>query len=381
MSAPEPPPEVRRGLAGVVADTTAVSEQDGPAARLTYRGYPVQDLARTCGYEEVAHLLLVGELPGTADLHAFRRRERALRPLPAGARAALDAMPRDAHPLDVLRTVRSAAGARGAGDPRAAPAAAEGAESDAALALVARTPVVVAACARRLAGREPLDPDPDRPLADDLLRMCRGTPAHPDEVRALEMSLILYAELGFNASTFTARTVVSTGADLTAAVVAALAALGGPLHGGANEEVWRTMRAIGDPAGADAWLRAEVDAGRRAIGFGHRVFRREDPRAAPMREALAALAARCGDDGARALAMHDALVASMARAKGIPPNVDLAAGPAYALLGMPTALFSALFAVGRTAGWCAHALEQRAHNRIVHPLAAYVGPPPREVPR
>jgi citrate synthase len=184
--------------------------------------------------------------------------------------------------------------------------------------------------------------------------------------------------LGFNASTFTCRAIISTGADLDSGIVGAIAALGGPLHGGANEQVWRTMESLADPGRAADWIDQELAAGRRVTGFGHRVFRRRDPRAAPMRTALGEVAGL--RDGERVVRLHDALVEAMASTKGIPPNVDLAAGPAYHLMGFDTDMFSALFAVGRMAGWCAHAVEQRSRNAIVHPLAEYVGEPPREVP-
>lgn len=364
--------QVRRGLAGVVADTTAISEQDGAASALTYRGYPVQDLARRCSYEEVAHLLLRGELPSPVELDEFRARERALREPTPDQWAVLRACPPDRHPLDVLRTVLSAAAGEwaAAGDDR------DGV--DAAIGLIAMAPTVLAYTAR---GSDPdalMPPDEGRGLAENLLWMYFGEEPEPAIVLALDTALILYAELGFNASTFTARTVISTGADLHGAVVAALSALRGPLHGGANEEVWRAMEALGDPSRAAAWLRGEVAAGRRVTGFGHRVFRRRDPRAEPMREALGAVAAL--RDGGREVAIHDALVDAMAAGKGIPPNVDLAAGPAFHLMGFATEMFTPLFAVGRMAGWCAHALEQRERNMIIHPLAAYTGPPAREVP-
>jgi citrate synthase len=246
--------EVRRGLAGVIADTTAISEQDGARSALTYRGYPVQDLARRRSYEEVAHLLLRGELPTAPELDRFRARERALRELSPDQWKVLRACPAHWHPLDVLRTVFSAAG----GEHGPAGGGEEG--IDAAIALIAKAPTVLAYTAWG-SDRDALEPpDEDRGLVENLLWMCFGEEPEPGIVRALETALILYAELGFNASTFTARTVISTGADLHGAVVAALSALRGPLHGGANEEVWRAMAAVGDPGRAAAWLRAEVAA-------------------------------------------------------------------------------------------------------------------------
>lgn len=365
-------PTIHRGLSGVVADATAISHADPAAPALTYRGYPVEDLAARCRYEEVAHLLWTGELPTPAEAAAFAARERAARDLGPAVAAALAALSATAHPMDALRTALSADGAAWAA------AAGAGAGHDAAMRLLAVTPTVVAHTARRRAGLPPIPPDPTLGLAANLLQMCFGA-AQPDIAAAFEASLILYAELGFNASAFTARTVASTGADLHAAVVAAVAALAGPLHGGANEQVWTMMRTIGDPAAAPGWLRAQLAARRRVMGFGHRVYRRRDPRAAPMRRALGEVAAV--RDGERWVHMHDALVDAMAAERGIPPNIDLAAGPAYHLMGFDTALFTPLFAVGRMAGWTAHAREQRDVTRtIIHPLAAYAGAPPREVP-
>jgi citrate synthase len=366
--------EVRPGLAGVVADTTAISEQDGDASALTYRGYRVQDLARRCSYEQVAYLLLHGELPTAAELAAFCARERELRELSPTAWDVLGACHDGARPLDTLRTVISAAG----GEYEATVGEEDGGLLDTAIGLIANTGTILAYDAWRRDDQPPVPPDPERGLAENLLWMYFGQEPDARIVRALDTALILYAELGFNASTFTVRTVMSTGADLHGAIAAALSALRGPLHGGANEEVWRTMASLGDAARAGAWLRGEVAAGRRVTGFGHRVFRRRDPRAEPMREALGQVAALRG--GEVELAMHDALVDAMAATKGIPPNVDLAAGPAFHLMGFPTEMFTPLFAAGRMAGWCAHAIEQRTRNAIIHPLAAYAGPPTREVP-
>lgn len=364
---------VHEGLAGVVAGRSAISHADAETATLTFRGYPVEQLARRCRYEQVAYLLLHGELPDAGQLEAFRAAERAARVLSPAQRAVLDALPADAHPMDALRTALSAGGAEWhAGGTPAGDELAEG------MRLIAVVPGVLGHIARRRAGAEPVPPDPALGFAENALWVHFGVAPDPVAVAALERLLIIYAELSFNASAFTARAVISTGADLHAAVVAALGALAGPLHGGANERVWRTMEAIGDPERAGEWLRAELAAGRRVTGFGHRVYRRRDPRAEPMRESLAAVAAARG--GGRWLRMHDALVAAMAEERGIPANVDLAAGPTCHLLGFDTDMFTPLFAMGRMAGWVAHALEQRGVRAIVHPLAAYTGVPPREVP-
>lgn len=364
---------MHEGLAGVVAGRSAISHADAEAGALTYRGYPVEDLARRCRYEQVAHLILHGELPSPGELEAFRAAERRHRALSPAQRAVLDALPSTAHPMDALRTAVSAGGAEW----HAADADPEG--RDEGMRLVAMVPTILGHIARRRAGAAPLEPDPALGFAENALWLHLGVVPDAIAVDAMTRLLILYAELSFNASAFTARAVASTGADLHGAVVAALSALAGPLHGGANEQVWRTMERIGDPERAGDWLRGELAAGRRVTGFGHRVYRRRDPRAEPMREALRAVAA--ARDGDRWVRMHDALVVAMAGARGIPANVDLAAGPTCHLLGFATDMFTPLFAMGRVAGWVAHATEQRDVRAIVHPLAAYAGPPPREVPR
>lgn len=366
---------MREGLTGVVAGRSAISHADADSGTLTYRGYPVQDLSRRCAYEQVAYLILHGELPDPAALAGFRRAERARRALSPAQRVVLDALPLHAHPMDALRTALSvdgaewdASGADGAG----------GDDLARAVRLIAVIPAILGHIAHRRAGAEPREPDSSLGFAENALWLHFGAPADPVAVAALERLLILYAELSFNASAFAARTVASTGADLHGAVVAALSALAGPLHGGANEQVWRTMESIGDPARAGDWLRGELAAGRRVTGFGHRVYRRRDPRAEPMREALAQVAAARG--GERWVQMHDALVDAMAEERGIPANVDLAAGPTCHLLGFSTDMFTPLFAMGRVAGWAAHAVEQRSVRAIIHPLAAYAGAPQREVP-
>ncbi len=368
---------VHEGLAGVVAGRSAISHADAVSGALTYRGYPVQDLARRCRYEQVAYLLLHGDLPDPAALERFRDAERTRRALSPAQRAVLDALPPDAHPMDALRTALSADGAewhRSGADS----ATGHRDEHAQAMRLIAVVPTILGYIARRRAGAAPVEPDPSLGFAQNALWVHFGVPPDAMAVGALERLLILYGDLSFNASAFAARTVASTGADLHSAVVAALCALSGPLHGGANEQVWRTMEAIGDPDRAAAWLRGELAAGRRVTGFGHRVYRRRDPRAEAMREALAQVAA--AREGERWVRMHDALVAAMAAERGVPANVDLAAGPTCHLLGFATDMFTPLFAMGRMAGWAAHAIEQRGVRAIVHPLAAYAGMPPREVP-
>lgn len=267
-------PEIHRGLAGVVADTTAISTVVADTNSLTYRGYPVQDLAARCSFEEVAHLLWYGELPDAGRLREFAARERALRPLDRTTTELLARLPHTCHPMDVLRTAVSILGAEDPAEDDGSPAA----NLTKSLTLLARLPVVVAADHRRRHGLEPIRPDADLGYAENFFHMCFGEVPDPAVVRCFEISLILYAEHSFNASTFTARVVTSTLSDLHSAVTAAIGALKGPLHGGANEAVMHMLEEIGDPEQAEAWLDEALAAKRKIMGFGHRVYRHGDSR-------------------------------------------------------------------------------------------------------
>jgi citrate synthase len=367
-------PEIHRGLAGVVVDTTAVSDVVPETNSLTYRGYPVQELAARCSFEEVAHLIWHGELPDAAQLAALRERERALRELPASVIAQIGRLPDTCHPMDVLR---SAVSALGADDPEESASGREALLAKA-LALTARLPTVVAIDHRRRHGLPRIAPDPSLGLAENLFHMCFGEVPEPEVVRALEVSLILYAEHSFNASTFTARVVTSTLSDLYSAVVAAIGALKGPLHGGANEAVMAAMLEIGDPAAAPGWVRARLAAREKVMGFGHRVYRAGDSRVPTMRAALAEVAAR--RDGERWVRMYDAMERTMLAERGIHPNLDLPAGPAYHLMGFDIPTFTPLFVVARITGWTAHIVEQAGANALIRPLSLYAGEAQRAVP-
>ncbi|WP_431984475.1 bifunctional 2-methylcitrate synthase/citrate synthase [Streptomyces qinglanensis] len=368
---------VRRGLAGVVADTTEISTVIEETNSLTYRGYPVQDLAARCSFEEVAYLLWHGELPAAAQLAEFRAQERALRPLDRTTAELLARVPETCHPMDVLRTAVSFFGAE---DPL------EGVDTPEAnraksLALLAKLPVVVAADRRRRRGLEPVQPDPSLGYAENFFQMCFGTVPQPETVRCFEISLILYAEHSFNASTFTARVVTSTLSDLYSAVTAAIGALKGPLHGGANEAVMHMLQEIGDPQRAAAWLEEALLSKRKIMGFGHRVYKHGDSRVPIMQEATDRLAARSADpETTRLAALHAALRDAMLSTKGIHPNLDYPAGLAYHLMGFDIPTFTPLFVMSRITGWTAHITEQLAHNALIRPLASYTGVGQRAVP-
>ncbi|WP_432061072.1 bifunctional 2-methylcitrate synthase/citrate synthase [Streptomyces sp. S1] len=372
-----PSPAVHRGLAGVVADTTAISTVVEESNSLTYRGYPVQDLAAHRSFEEVAYLLWHGELPDAGRLRDFRARERALRPLDRTTLELLARLPETCHPMDVLRTAVSFFGAEDPAEDDGSPDA----NLAKSLALLARLPVVVAADHRRRHGLAPVRPDPSLGHAENFFHMCFGTVPDPEVVRCFEISLILYAEHSFNASTFTARVVTSTLSDLYSAVTAAIGALKGPLHGGANEAVMHMLHEIGDPQRAEEWLDEALATKRKIMGFGHRVYKHGDSRVPIMQEALDRLVARAADPEVTRLAtLHTALRHAMISRKGIHPNLDYPAGLAYHLMGFDVAAFTPLFVMSRITGWTAHITEQLAHNSLIRPLASYEGREQRAVP-
>ncbi|MEU5049136.1 bifunctional 2-methylcitrate synthase/citrate synthase [Streptomyces sp. NPDC021096] len=370
-------PEIHRGLAGVVVDTTAISTVIEETNSLTYRGYPVQELAAHRSFEEVAYLLWYGELPDAAQLRDFRARERALRPLDRTTAELLARLPATCHPMDVLRTAVSFFGAEDPIEDDGSPTA-NRAKS---LTLLAKLPVVVAADHRRRRGLDPVQPDPSLGLAENFFHMCFGSVPEPEIIRCFEISLILYAEHSFNASTFTARVVTSTLSDLYSAVTAAVGALKGPLHGGANEAVMHMLEEIGDPDRAEQWLDRALADKRKIMGFGHRVYKHGDSRVPLMQEATDRLVARAGDpEVTRLAALHTALRQAMLSRKGIHPNLDYPAGLAYHLMGFDIPAFTPLFVMSRVTGWTAHITEQLERNALIRPLAAYAGRQQRPVP-
>ena len=369
-----PDVEIKKGLAGVVVDTTAVSKVNPETNSLLYRGYPVQQLAERCSFEEVAYLLWHGELPTPEQLDDQSRVERAGRSLRPEIRAVIDACAPTAHPMDVLRTAVSLAGAD---DPDVADDSRE-AELRKSLRLFAAIPAMVAYDQRRRRGLEPVPPRADLDYSRNFLWMTFGE--EPTDIAAdvFRISMVLYAEHSFNASTFTARVVTSTLADLHSAVVAAIGALRGPLHGGANEAVMHAFDEIKTADKADAWLEQALADKRKIMGFGHRVYKNGDSRVPTMKAALDRLV---DEHDARDLAaLYDALAAAMEERKHIKPNLDYPSGPAYHLLGFDTATFTPLFVAARITGWTAHILEQRAANALIRPLSAYDGPDERDVP-
>ncbi|MBT2521877.1 bifunctional 2-methylcitrate synthase/citrate synthase [Arthrobacter sp. ISL-28] len=375
-------PDIKKGLAGVVVDYTAVSKVNAETNSLLYRGYPVQELAAKCSFEEVAYLLWNGELPTQDQLAGLTARERAGRALDPALKAIIDALPTDAHPMDVCRTAASVLGAR---HPLAENASPE-ANMSKAIDLWAAMPAVVAYDQRRRHGQELVEPRDDLGYSANFLWMTFGEDPVDEVIEAFNVSMILYAEHSFNASTFTARVVTSTLSDLHSAVTAAIGALKGPLHGGANEAVMHTFDEIGirpeesleqAATRAKAWMEDALAQKKKIMGFGHRVYKNGDSRVPTMKAALDKMIAHYGRP--ELLGLYNGLEQAMEEAKAIKPNLDYPAGPTYHLMGFDTPTFTPIFVASRITGWTAHIMEQAAANSLIRPLSEYNGPDQRSL--
>ena len=362
------------GLEGVIAGESALCEVDEGAAGLRYRGYAIGDLAEHATFEEVAYLLLFGKLPTRKELDDFTAQLHTQWPLPGPVEAFIGVVPPSAHPMDILRTGLSLLGMT---DPDAADNSRE-ASLRKSVRLLAQVPILIANAHRLAHAKRQVQPKPDMSFAENLLYLL--TDRHRDEqakamARVLDVSLILYAEHEFNASTFAARVAASTLTDLHAAVTAAIAALKGPLHGGANEAVAAMLLEIKSRDRAERWVRDALANKRRVMGFGHRVLRKGDARAAIIQRHAEALSRTCGDT--RWYDIATIVDRIMQQEKGLYPNLDFYTAVAYLLIGLPRDLYTPVFVCSRIAGWCAHVIEQQDHNRLIRPRAAYVGPPPQ----
>jgi 2-methylcitrate synthase/citrate synthase II len=366
--------DIKKGLAGVVVDTTAISKVNPDTNSLLYRGYPVQELAAKCSFEQVAWLLWHGELPTDAELAEFEKAERAGRALAPEVKAAIDLTALTSHPMDVVRTAVSVLGAD---DPQAEDSSPE-ANLAKSMRLFAAVPAMVAYDQRRRHGLDVIEPRDDLDYSRNFLWMTFGE--EPSEVAAdvFRISMVLYAEHSFNASTFTARVITSTLADLHSAVVGAIGALKGPLHGGANEAVMHIFDEIGSADRAEAWLDDALANKRKIMGFGHRVYKNGDSRVPTMEAAMKRLVEE--HDADELLALYETLQSAMEDRKGIKPNLDYPSGPAYRLLGFDTLTFTPLFVASRVTGWTAHIMEQLASNALIRPLSEYVGVDERHLP-
>ncbi len=361
----------RPGLEGIIAGETAVSTIDGG---LRYRGYDVEELAEKASFEQVAFLLLHGELPSFDELTAFSQRIAKYAKLPPDFLAILRLLPANANMMDVMRSGTSLLASwdeDAADDSR--PANLRKAER-----LLAQLPLVLGARHRMRRGLDPISYTPTKSFAANVLQQITGSIPQDHHVKAMDVSLTLYAEHEFNASTFSARVVCSTLSDMHSAVTAAIGALKGPLHGGANERVLEVLQQVGSPDKAETWVRHALANKVKIMGFGHRVYKTGDPRAKYLKGWCARLAEETGNVPMEQMA--DTIESIITHDKGLPPNLDWPSARLYHYLGLTIDLFTPLFVVSRITGWSAHIIEQLENNRIIRPRANYTGPDLRHVP-
>ncbi|MEZ4815604.1 MAG: bifunctional 2-methylcitrate synthase/citrate synthase [Bdellovibrionota bacterium] len=364
---------VKKGLEGVVVDDTAISKVMPDINALVYHGYPVQDLADKCSFEEVAYLMWHGELPNKAQLSAFQKEERSRRKISGDCTQVVELFPKHAHPMDTLRTGVSYLGLE---DERIWDNSPQ-TNYDKSLSLMAKIPTLIAYDYRLKKGLKIIEPKEDLTFAENFFHMCFGEVPHQDVVKAFDASLTLYAEHSFNASTFAARVITSTTTDLYSAVVGAIGSLKGPLHGGANEQVMYMLQEVGEVSKAEAWMLDALANKKKVMGFGHRVYKKGDSRAPTMNKYGLQVAKIKGDTK-----WHDisaALEKVMIEKKNIYPNLDFPAGPAYYLMGFDIDMFTPIFVMSRITGWTAHIMEQTANNRLIRPLSNYIGKSERKV--
>lgn len=366
------------GLEGVVAGETAIANIEGRhgSGGLEYRGYDIEDLAKSVSFEETAFLLLHGDLPDRGRLAEFEARIRPARVVPQPLIDLFRKIPAQVHPMDVLRTAVSVLSHYDP-DLTASPTD-HAANVRKAERLTAQMATAVAARARIARGQEPLAPREDLDHAANFLYMIRGKVPSETMRKAFDLSLVLYAEHEFNASTFAARVTVSTLSDLHSGIVAAIGALKGPLHGGANEEAWKVLEQVGSPDQAESWIRDALARKQRIMGFGHRVYKTGDPRARILKDYCRALAAEVGDDRWERIA--EPIEAAVTDQKNLPPNVDWPSARLYHYMDLDVQLYTPIFALARIVGWSAHVIEQLDNNRLMRPRARYVGPADRSVP-
>jgi citrate synthase len=366
--------DVPAGLEGVVVAETTIGDVRGQEGFYHYRQYSAVELAETRSLEDVWHLLFHGELPDAAASAAFAAEVRGRRTLPPGLSTLLPALSQRGAPLDVLRTAVSVLGAELGWRPTHDIGPDE--LADQAVGLCAVVPTILAAAHRHREGKEPVEPRADLGFAANYLYMLTGAEPSPEHARAIEQYMMLTIDHGFNASTFTARVVTSTGADLAAAIVAAIGALSGPLHGGAPSRALDMLDAIGTADRAEAYIRHAVENGERIMGFGHRVYKTDDPRSLLLRSVTERLGGPLVEFSQSVERTTVDVLAELKPGRQLYTNVEFYAGVVMHTCGIPREMFTPTFAAGRTIGWCTHVMEQAAHNRLIRPAARYVGPPP-----
>jgi len=365
-------PVPKAGLEGVIAGDTAICNVDEENCELYYRGYSITDLARYSTFEETAFLLLEGELPDAKALKEFHKTLAAARQLPAEVEEVLRWLPPATDPMDALKV------AVGVLEATSRDAASNSVEDNRkkAVRLISRMPVIIASQYHISHQKTPLKPRTDLGHAANFLYMLHGEEPDDFASRALDTSLILYAEHELNASTFAARITASTLSDMHSAVITAIGTLKGPLHGGANEKAMEMLIEIGKPGKAEAWIENAISRKRRIMGFGHRVYKKGDPRNPFIKKIAGDLGRRLGDT--RWFEISEVVEKVIDREKGLHPNLDFYSSSAYYLLGIPIPLYTPLFAAARVTGWTAHIMEQHADNRLIRPRGNYTGPEKRK---
>lgn len=362
-------PNYSPGLEGVIAGISTISDINSDKSTLEYRGYNVHDLAEQGSFEQTAYLLLYGKLPTASELSEFTRTLGEARDVPGPVYDVLRALPKNTHPMDMVRTAFSALAPF---DPDyAAPATDQAANLRKAVRIVAKAGTLVANGHRIRQGKEVVRPNPEHGSAENLLYIMNGGQPNEKTIQVMDASMTLYAEHGFNASTFACRVTVATLSDLYSGVVSGIGTLRGPLHGGANEKAMEMILEIGEPSNAQAWIDDALETKKKIMGFGHREYKKADPRAMYMTKVAKELGQESGNTKYGQIA--DILERTMLERKNIHPNVDFPAAYAYYLLGIPIDLYTPIFVAARVSGWCAHALEQLANNRLIRPTAIYEG--------
>ncbi len=365
--------DIKKGLLGIVVDETEVSKVMPEINSLTYRGYAAQDLCAKCKFEEVAYLILNGELPSEKQLKNFEKVERKERNLSKTLLESIKNFPKKSHPMDVARTAVSIMGL----EDKETKDNSVDANLRKVMRIFAKTPVALAAFYRIRKGKKIIKPKSNLSFSENFFYMCFGKVPEKEIVKAFDVSLILYAEHSFNVSTFTARTITSSLSDIHGAITGAIASLKGPLHGGANEEVMHMMNKIKKPENALNWINNALDQKAVVMGFGHRVYKSGDSRVPTMREYFSKVAKVKKDKKFEKI--YDIVEKVMIERKNIHPNVDYPTGPTYHLMGFDTDFFTPIFVISRITGWSAHILEQHAANKLIRPLASYKGSSYRKV--
>ena len=365
--------DIKKGLLGIVVDETTISHVVPELSALTYRGYKVQDLCDKCDFEEVAYLVLHGELPSTKQLKTFIKDERSERKLSKQIIRDIQKMPKNAHPMDVIRTCVSLMALEDKDTRDNSPKA----NMKKAMRIFAKTPTAVAAYFRTRKRKKIISPDIKLSFSANFFKMMFGKIPDKEIVRAFDISLILYAEHSFNVSTFTARTITSSLSDIHGAITGAIASLKGPLHGGANEAVMHMMKEIGKPEKAKAWIENAINKKKVIMGFGHRVYRTGDSRVPTMKHYLFKIAKLLKKE--KYIKIYEILEKTMIDKKNIHPNVDYPCGPMYYMMGIDIDFYTPIFVMARITGWSAHIMEQHASNKLIRPLSKYKGEEVREV--